>query len=134
MPFEEYFKSIFCRIFKSEFIFVHTIERGSFVVKMTSKECEKPKVCAADGCLSSMRTANVEGRLQESQEFCGNFTQRKIEDERAVPDFARSACAAGGETVAKVSSACACLPTLPVPELPRTTSRPPVPTVLPPRL
>ncbi|EUC35531.1 hypothetical protein COCCADRAFT_3211 [Bipolaris zeicola 26-R-13] len=119
--------------FKSGFIFVHTIERGSFVVKMTSKECEKPKVCSVDGCLSGMRTANVEGRLQESQEFCGNFTQRQIEDETAVPDFARTACA-GNDTVARVSSACACLPTLAVPELPRTTSRPPVPTVLPPRL
>lgn len=29
-------------------------------------------------------------------------------------------------------SACACVPTIAVPELPRTTGRPPVPTVLPP--
>lgn len=109
---------------------MHIIECGSSAVKMLSKECEKHKVCAADGCLSSMRTAGVEGRLQKSQEFCGNFTQRKIGDERAVLDFARSARAGGGDTVARVSSACACLPTLPVSEPPHTTSCPPVPTVL----
>ncbi|OAL52974.1 hypothetical protein IQ07DRAFT_347315 [Pyrenochaeta sp. DS3sAY3a] len=119
--------------FKSGFIFVHTIERGSFVVKMTSKECPKPAVCAADSCLTSLRTANVEGRLLESQEFCGNFTIRQVDDERAIPDFARVGCA-GNDTVARVSSACACVPTTAVPELPRTTSRPPVPTVLPPKM
>ncbi|KAH6875747.1 hypothetical protein J4E91_002138 [Alternaria rosae] len=119
--------------FKSGFIFVHTIERGSFVVKMTSKECAKPAVCEVDSCLTSMRTANVEGRLQASQEFCGNFTQRLIDDVRAVPEFAQEACA-GEQVVAQVSSACACLPTLAVPELPRTTTRGPVPTVLPPRV
>ena len=80
-----------------------------------------------------MRTANVEGRLEASQSFCGNFTQRLVEDEGAVPDFARLACA-GEEVVARVSSACACVPTRAVPELPRTTSRAPVPTVLPPRV
>ncbi|KAF2854084.1 hypothetical protein T440DRAFT_496275 [Plenodomus tracheiphilus IPT5] len=118
--------------FKSGFIFVHTIERGSFVVRMTSKECPKPAVCKSDSCLTSLRTAQIEGRLQESQEFCGNFTRRQIDDERAVPDYARTGCA-GEDVVARVSSACACVPTIAVPELPRTTSRPPVPTVLPPR-
>ena len=99
---------------------------------MTSKECAKPAVCEADSCLASMRTANVEGRLDASQEFCGNFTQRLIDDVQVVPEFAREACA-GEDVVAKVSSACACVPTIAVPELPRTTTRGPVPTVLPPR-
>lgn len=119
--------------FKSGFIFVHTIERGSFVVKQTCKECPKPAVCQSDSCLTSLRTAKVEGRLEESQEFCGNFTVRQVDDERAIPDFARTGCA-GEDVVARVSSACACVPTKAVPELPRTTSRPPVPTVLPPKM
>jgi len=125
--------------FKSGFIFVHTIERGSFVVKMTSKECPKPAVCKADECLTSLRASSIEGRLEQSQQFCGNFTVRQIDDVAIIPDYARVGCAGGSnssssEVVAHVSSACACVPTTAVPELPRTTSRPPVPTVLPPRL
>lgn len=116
--------------FKSGYIMVHTIERGTFVVKMTSKECPKPAVCKSDSCLSSLRK---ESKIEESKEFCGNFTIRQVDDERAIPDYARTGCA-GEDVVARVSSACACVPTLPVPELPRTTSRPPVPTVLPPRM
>jgi hypothetical protein len=119
--------------FKSGFIMVHTIERGTFVVKMTSKECPKPAVCEADGCLTSMRTPNVEGRLEESKEFCDSFLRRQRDEESLIPDFARTGCA-GEDVVARVSSACACVPTVPVPELPRTTTRPPVPTVLPPRV
>ncbi|KAL6704088.1 hypothetical protein ACN47E_008751 [Coniothyrium glycines] len=116
--------------FKSGFIFLHTIERGSFVVKMTSKECPKPAVCESNTCLSSLRR---EGNIEESRAFCGNFTSRQIEDERVIPDYARTGCA-GKDVVASVSSACACVPTNPVPELPRTTSRPAVPTVLPPKM
>lgn len=118
--------------FKSGFILVHTIERGTFVVKMTSKECPKPAVCEANSCLTSLRASSIEGRLEHGQEFCGNFTARQIDDERAIPDYARAACA-GENVVAAVSSACACVPTV-VPELPRTTSLAPVPTVLPPRM
>ena len=55
--------------FKSGYVFVHTIERGSFIVRPTSKKCPKRPV-----------------------------------------------------------------PTVPVPELPRTTSRPAPPTVLPPKI
>lgn len=122
--------------FKSGFIFVHTIERGSFVVKMTSKECPKPAVCESDSCLTSLRASSIKGRLEESQNFCGNFTIRQIDDVGTIPDYARTGCAANGteQVVARVSSACACVPTVPVPELPRTTSRPPVPTVLPPKM
>lgn len=122
--------------FKSGFIFVHTIERGSFVVKMTSKECAKPAVCKSDSCLTAMRASSIEGRLAASQDFCSDFLVRKNDDVGLVPDYARTGCAVGNatqEVVARVSSACACVPTNAVPELPRTTSRPPVPTVLPPR-
>ncbi|KXT05910.1 hypothetical protein AC578_319 [Pseudocercospora eumusae] len=118
--------------FKSGFIFVHTIERGSFVVKMTSKECPKPPVCKSNPCLSSLRASSIEGRLEESQEFCHSFLLRKREEENLIPDYARTGCA-GQHVVASVSSACACVPTKTVPDLPRTTSRPPVPTVLPPK-
>jgi choice-of-anchor B domain-containing protein len=124
--------------FKSGFIFVHTIERGSFVVKMTSKECPAPAVCKADTCLSAMRASSIEGRLEASAEFCAKFMIRKVDDVRALPPYAAEGCKAEDskpeEVVASVSSACACVPTAAVPELPRTTSRPPVPTVLPPRV
>jgi hypothetical protein len=132
--------------FKSGFIFVHTIERGSFVVKMTSKECPSPPKCKADRCSKSL-----ERHSEESEEFCGNFLVRQNDDKSLVPGYAKEACggkAKGpkgegkgpkgkgkkGDLIAQVSSACACIPTTTVPELPRTTSRPPVPTVLPPRL
>ncbi|KAL8342040.1 hypothetical protein RB601_005205 [Gaeumannomyces tritici] len=120
--------------FKSGFIFVHTIERGSFVVKMSSKECEKPAVCESNACLTSLRASSVKGRLEESVKFCHKFFQRKVTDPAAVPEYAKEPCAAGGkDVVAQVSSACACVPTVPVPDLPRTTTRGAVPTVLPPR-
>lgn len=121
--------------FKSGFIFVHTIERGSFVVKMTSKECPKPSVCKSDSCLVSMRASSIEGRLEESIDFCDGFFRRQNDDVQSIPDFARKGCAANRteQVVARVSSACSCVPTVAVPELPRTTSRPPVPTVLPPK-
>ncbi|KAI5359248.1 putative choice-of-anchor B domain-containing protein [Septoria linicola] len=116
--------------FKSGFIFVHTIERGSFVVKMTSKECQKPKVCESNACLSSLRASSIAGRLEQSQAFCHTWLQRLRDEESLIPDYARTGCA-GEDVVAQVSSACSCGPTSAVPELPRTTSRPPVPTVLP---
>jgi hypothetical protein len=60
-----------------------------------------------------------------------------------VPDYAKIACGGKGkgkgkggkknDLIAQVSSACACIPTTTVPELPRTTVRPPPFTVLPPR-
>ncbi|OSS50429.1 hypothetical protein B5807_04855 [Epicoccum nigrum] len=121
--------------FKSGYIFVHTIERGSFVVKMTSKQCAQPAVCKSDACLVSMRASSIEGRLEQSIDFCDGFIRRQNDGVEGIPDYARVGCA-GNKTeqvVAKVSSACACVPTVAVPELPRTTSRPPVPTVLPPK-
>jgi choice-of-anchor B domain-containing protein len=120
--------------FKSGFIMVHTIERGTFVVKMTSKECPGAPVCNADNCLRAMRASHIEGRLEESMEFCGNFTRRQHDEESLLPDYAVNGCKPNqnGEPIERVSSACDCIPTIPVPELPRTTTRPPVPTVLPP--
>lgn len=117
--------------FKSGFIMVHTIERGTFVVKSTAKECPKPKKCSADNCMRAMRASHIEGRLDESIEFCDSFSRRKFTDEAMLPQYAAAACT--GAPVSRVSSACGCIPTKPVPELPRTTTRPPVPTVLPPK-
>lgn len=114
--------------FKSGFILVHTIERGSFIVKMTSKDCPAPPVCPANEC-----SASLESSLEASTEFCHKFLVRQNDDERLIPEYAGNACA-GDDAIAQVSSACACVPTVPVPELPRTTSRPPVPTVLPPKV
>ncbi|KLU85098.1 hypothetical protein MAPG_04130 [Magnaporthiopsis poae ATCC 64411] len=75
--------------FKSGFILVHTIERGTFVVKMSSKECEKgAAVCEPNACLTSLRASSVEGRLEESIKFCDRFLRRKVTDEGAVPEWA----------------------------------------------
>lgn len=114
--------------FKSGFIFVHTIERGSFVVKMTSKDCPKPPKCNADNCLRALRAEHIEGRLEESIEFCGNFTNRLNEEESLLPEYARQNCYEnkGVGPVKRVSSACDCIPTTTVPELPKSTRGPPV--------
>lgn len=117
--------------FKSGFIMVHTIERGTFIVKMTSKECPKPRVCEVNTCLTSLRGY---ANLEESTEFCSEFLVRQNDDESMVPDYAAQACGESEDVVAAVSSACACVPTKSVPELPRTTSRPAPPTVLPPKM
>ncbi|KAH8846835.1 hypothetical protein MCOR27_010753 [Pyricularia oryzae] len=146
--------------FKSGFIFVHTIERGSFVVKMTDKACPKPKTCSADNCMRALRASHIPGRLEASTDFCHDFLTRQYMDTAGVPSYAVDACGGAAAAppppveddddtcpddnappaptqapvvVSRVSSACACIPTKPVPELPRTTSRPPVPTVLPDR-
>jgi hypothetical protein len=120
-------------MFKSGFIMVHTIERGTFIVKMTSTSCPKPPVCNADNCLRALRASHIPDRLQESTNFCGNFTNRLNDDEGLLPEYASKGCPEnrGREPIERVSSACACIPTNPVPDLPRTTTRPPVPTVLP---
>lgn len=119
--------------FKSGFIFVHTIERGSFVVKMTSKECPRAPVCKKNRC-----TQTLERHSKESAEFCGDFLVRQNDDKNLVPKYAQKACGGKGkkkdDLIAQVSSACACVPTTTVPELPRTTSRPAPPTVLPPKV
>lgn len=119
--------------FKSGFIMVHTIERGTFIVKMTSKECPEPPQCNADNCLRALRANHIPGRLEQSVDFCGNFTIRQNDDEALLPRYAAEGCKEdrGAEPVVRVSSACACIPTNPLPELPRTTTRPPVPTVPP---
>lgn len=119
--------------FKSGFILLHTIERGTFVVKMTSKECPKPKVCESDSCLVSLRASSVEGRLEESEEFCDSFLRRQNDDAGLVPAYASSACGGSGDAlISSVSSVCACvMPATPVPDLPRTTTRPAPLTALP---
>ncbi|KAK1623511.1 hypothetical protein BDP81DRAFT_503096 [Colletotrichum phormii] len=95
--------------FKSGFIFVNTIERGGFLVKMTKREACKPKTCNADNCLRALRATSTPGRLGESQKFCGDFTKTVITDVTVVPDYAAEACATN--IISRVSSACSCLPT-----------------------
>lgn len=94
--------------FKSGFVFVNTIERGAFVVKLTSKKCPPTPVCSADNCLRSLRATSIPGRLEESQEFCSGFLNDKITALSALPSYALQDCA--GDSVARASSACACLP------------------------
>src|SRR6185437_6336930 len=78
--------------FKSGYIFINTIERGAWVVKLTSKTYPSVPVCNADNCLRSLRASTIEGRL---------------EDVSVVLMYAQSACA--GNVIATASSACACL-------------------------
>ena len=95
--------------FPSGYIFINTIERGAWVVKMTGKECPKPRKCNADNCLRAFRSTSVKGRLEESQEFCKDFLAEPVKDVKALPKYAVDGCQ--GDSIARASSACACLPT-----------------------
>jgi choice-of-anchor B domain-containing protein len=95
--------------FKSGYVFINTIERGAFLVKKGQFAKCPPKTCNADNCLRSMRSESVKGRLEESQEFCADFTDGWNAQVTAVPKFAQEACS--GNVISRVSSACSCLPT-----------------------
>lgn len=97
-------------MFKSGYIFINTIERGAYLTKMTRRDsCPKKHPCSADNCLRAMRANSIEGRLEESQEFCAGFTDGWTADVGVVPEYATKAC--GANVVSRVSSACSCLPT-----------------------
>ncbi|KEY69307.1 hypothetical protein S7711_01757 [Stachybotrys chartarum IBT 7711] len=95
--------------FKSGLVLINTIERGVFLVKMTKRDTCKPNPCSADNCLRAMRANSIPGRLEESQEFCGEFTKTFVADVSVVPAYARDTC--GDNVISRVSSACDCLPT-----------------------
>lgn len=94
--------------FKSGYIFVNTIERGAFTLKLTSETCPRPPLCNADNCLRAFRANSIPGRLQESQEFCEEFTKVLVKEVDVLPEYARDACTRSA--VAQASSACSCLP------------------------
>lgn len=94
--------------FKSGFVFINTIERGAFVVKLTSKKCPPAPKCNADNCLRAFRATSIPGRLAESQEFCHTYLANKVTETSALPKYARDGCS--GDSVARASSACACIP------------------------
>ncbi|CRK28876.1 hypothetical protein BN1708_015356, partial [Verticillium longisporum] len=96
-------------LFESGYIFINTIERGGFLAKMTKREACKPKSCNADNCLRALRSSSIEGRLEKSQEFCGEFTKTFVADVAVVPEYAVKACPTN--VISRVSSACSCLPT-----------------------
>lgn len=93
--------------FKSGYVFINSITRGGFVVKMTSKACSKPPLCNADNCLRAFRSNTIPGRLVESQEFCGSFTARLRGVDSVTKTYAKASCTK--DLVSQVSSACACL-------------------------
>jgi choice-of-anchor B domain-containing protein len=93
----------------SGFIFINTIERGGYLVKLTKHEHCKPKTCNADNCLRSLRAESIEGRLEESQVFCAGYLDGWEADVASVPSYARKACPTN--VISRVSSACSCLPT-----------------------
>jgi len=95
--------------FKSGFIFINSLERGAFLVKMTKRgDCKK--TCNSNDCLRAMRSTTIPGRLAESKEFCGNFTKTFVADVSVVKDYAAKACK--GNVISRVSSACSCLATM----------------------
>jgi hypothetical protein len=94
--------------FKSGYIFINTIERGAFTVKLTSKKCPPPPKCSADNCLRAFRATSIPGRLEESQEFCHTYLASPVKDVEALPSYAVKGCS--GDAVARASSACACIP------------------------
>ena len=96
-------------MFKSGYIFINTIERGGYLVKMTKKEKCAKKTCNADNCLRAMRANSIKGRLEESQEFCGEWLDGWTSDEELIPSYAQDACPTN--VVSRVSSACSCIPT-----------------------
>ncbi|KAG4416893.1 hypothetical protein IFR04_009971 [Cadophora malorum] len=69
----------------------------------------QPRGCSADNCLRALRSTSVPGRLEESQEFCGDFTMFLVKEVSLVKPYAASACS--GNVISRVSSACSCLPT-----------------------
>jgi hypothetical protein len=97
-------------MFPSGYIFINTKERGAFLVKMSRREsCPKTHPCNADNCLRAFRSTSVPGRLEESQEFCGEFLDGWSADVGQVPEYGSRAC--GENVISRVSSACSCLPT-----------------------
>ncbi|CAG9957107.1 unnamed protein product [Clonostachys rosea f. rosea IK726] len=95
--------------FKSGYVFINTIERGGFLVKPSKYAPCPAKTCNADNCLRSLRAESVSGRLEESQQFCADFTDGWNAQVTDVPKFATEACT--GNVISRVSSACSCLPT-----------------------
>ncbi|KAL2206310.1 hypothetical protein CC79DRAFT_1291929, partial [Sarocladium strictum] len=102
--------------FPSGYHFINTIERGAFIVKPTSLKCPPPPKCNADNCLRAMRASHIDGRLEESQEFCTGYTSNLVTEVQALPAYATAACQ--GDAVSRVSSACDCLPTIDNPQTP----------------
>lgn len=101
--------------FKSGWIYVNTIERGSFILKATDKSPAKAPVCNADNCLRAFRANHIPGRLEESQEFCASYLARQRDEGDVTKSYAKSACTRTIGLKAQVSSACACLPTATIP-------------------
>lgn len=64
--------------------------------------------CNADNCLRAFRATQTPGRLQYVQSLCATFTKAPTMVISAVPSFAALACT--GDVVARVSSACSCIP------------------------
>ena len=95
--------------FPSGYVWINTIERGGYLVKVTKRPACKPKTCNADNCLRALRSTSVKGRLEESQEFCAAYLDGWEADVKAVPTYASNAC--GDNIISRVSSACSCLPT-----------------------
>lgn len=101
--------------FKSGYVYINTIERGSFIVKLTAKTPAPAPVCNADNCLRAFRANTIPGRLAESQAFCSSFLARKRDATAVTKTYALQSCTRTTDVAAQVSSACACIPSAVVP-------------------
>ncbi|KAG8627414.1 hypothetical protein KVT40_004897 [Elsinoe batatas] len=98
--------------FRSGYIYINTIERGSFIVKMTSKRC--PGQGGAPQCKNDalLRFMSAERRLERSREFCARFTgEADRVQEETLGEYAQAAGTPTRGIKPRISSACACLPT-----------------------
>lgn len=95
--------------FKSGYIFINSIERGAFTVKLTGRDCPKAPKCNADNCLRAFRANHIPGRLEESQEFCAEYLNSPFKEKDILPEYAIKGCS--GDPVVRASSACSCIPT-----------------------
>lgn len=86
------------------------IERGAFVAKAAQAFPKCKKTCNADYCLRGLRAAD---KLEESREFCSDFTATVNVNVTVLASSAPYiAAACTGNVISRVSSACSCLPTV----------------------
>ncbi|KAI6709781.1 hypothetical protein JHW43_007702 [Diplocarpon mali] len=90
---------------KSGWIFVHTIERGSFVLRATDQSPAPLPVCNADDYLEEFRADSMPGRLEELQDLGSTLNARQRGAWGVRKTYASEACTRTIGVAAQVSSA-----------------------------
>lgn len=95
--------------FKSGYIYINTIERGSFVVKMTGKNCPGRPRCEDNVVLLRI----LRGKGEKGREFCRRWSGRGEregnEGEEELREYADAVGAPVRGLGSRVRRACACL-------------------------